>query len=69
MPPVVAPHPEVELVKAAVAGVGSRISGPSGTAPLRTEAIGDGGLRVIAHEACRHWHRNAARDILDVADV
>ena len=51
--PAVAPHPQVELVEAAaVAGVGPRIDGPSGTAPLSTEAIGDGGLRIAPVKIC-----------------
>ena len=68
LPPAVALHPQGELVDAAsVAGVGPRIGGPPGSAPLSTKPIGDGGSLVALHEA---WHhRNAAQDILDVADV
>ena len=43
----IAPHPRVELPEAAaVLAVGPRIDGLSGAAPLGTEPIGDGVLRV-----------------------
>ena len=65
LPQAVVPHPQVELVEAAaVPAVGPRIGGPCGTAPLGTEQIGDGGLRVACHEALDHG--NTAQDIIDV---